>query len=122
MDYGAIVVNGSDVPVEPINPIASFYASVSRKTLKGNPENGYEPNQKMTRLEALKTYTINAAYAAFEEDIKGSIEIGKYADFTVLSNNIITIPEDKILQTDILYTIINGQIEYKNWSAKIQIN
>ena len=122
MDYGAIVVNGSDVPVEPINPIASFYASVSRKTLKGNPENGYEPNQKMTRLEALKTYTINAAYAAFEEDIKGSIEIGKYADFTVLSKNIITIPEDKILQTDILYTIINGQIEYKNWSAKIQIN
>jgi len=114
MDYGAIVVNGSDVPVEPINPIASFYASVSRKTLKGNPENGYEPNQKMTRLEALKTYTINAAYAAFEEDIKGSIEIGKYADFTVLSKNIITIPEDEILQTDILYTIINGQIEYKN--------
>ena len=114
MDYGAIVVNGSDVPVEPINPIASFYASVSRKTLKGNPENGYEPNQKMTRLDALKTYTINAAYAAFEEDIKGSIEIGKYADFTVLSKNIITIPEDKILQTDILYTIINGQIEYKN--------
>ena len=122
MDYGAIVVNGSDVPVEPINPIASFYASVSRKTLKGNPENGYEPNQKMTRLEALKTYTINAAYAAFEEDIKGSIEIGKYADFTVLSKNIITIPEDEILQTDILYTIINGQIEYKNCSAKIQIN
>ena len=68
----------------------------------------------MTRLEALKTYTINAAYAAFEEDIKGSIEIGKYADFTVLSKNIITIPEDEILQTDILYTIINGQIEYKN--------
>ena len=114
IDYGAIVVNGSDVPGEPSNPIASFYASVSRKTLKGNPENGYEPNQKMTRLEALKTYTINAAYAAFEEDIKGSIEIGKYADFTVLSKNIITIPEDEILQTDILYTIINGQIEYKN--------
>ena len=113
-DHGAIVVNGSDVPVEPINPIASFYASVSRKTLKGNPKNGYEPNQKMTRLEALKTYTINAAYAAFEEEVKGSIEIGKYADFTVLSQNIITIPEREILKTKVIYTIINGKIEYKN--------
>ena len=113
-DHGAIVVNGSDVPVEPINPIASFYASISRKTLKGNPKNGYEPNQKMTRLEALKTYTINAAYAAFEEEVKGSIEIGKYADFTVLSQNIITIPEREILKTKVIYTIINGKIEYKN--------
>jgi len=113
-DHGAIVVNGSDVPVEPINPIASFYASVSRKTLKGNPKNGYEPNQKMTRLEALKTYTINAAYAAFEEEVKGSIEIDKYADFTVLSQNIITIPEREILKTKVIYTIINGKIEYKN--------
>ena len=113
-DHGAIVVNGSDVPVEPINPIASFYASVSRKTLTGNPKNGYEPNQKMTRLEALKTYTINAAYAAFEEEVKGSIEIGKYADFTVLSQNIITIPEREILKTKVIYTIINGKIEYKN--------
>jgi hypothetical protein len=67
----------------------------------------------MTRLEALKSYTINAAYGAFEEDIKGSIEIGKYADFTVLSQNIITVPEDQILNTKVRYTIINGQIEYK---------
>ena len=68
----------------------------------------------MTRLEALKSYTINAAYAAFEEKIKGSIEIGKYADFTVLSKNIITIPENQLLNTKVLYTIINGKIEYKN--------
>ena len=67
----------------------------------------------MTRLEALKSYTINAAYAAFEEDIKGSIDIGKYADFTVLSKNIITIPENEILNTKVLYTIINGKIEYQ---------
>ena len=79
----------------------------------GKPEGGYEPNQKMTRLEALKSYTINAAYGAFEEDIKGSIEIGKYADFTVLSQNIITVPEDQILNTKVRYTIINGHIEYK---------
>ena len=114
IDTGAIIVNGSDAPVEPINPLASFYSSVTRKTLKGFPNNGYEPKQKMTRLEALKSYTINAAYAAFEENIKGSIEIGKYADFTVLSKNIITVPENEILNTKVLYTIINGKIEYQN--------
>ena len=113
MDRGAIIVNGTDVPVEPIDPIASFYASVSRQTLKGKPKGGFEPQQKMTRLETLKSYTINAAYGAFEENIKGSIEVGKYADFTILSQNIITIPEDKILNTKILYTIINGKIEYQ---------
>ena len=113
IDSGAILINGTDVPVEPIDPIASIYASTARKTLKGKPKGGYEPNQKMTRLEALKSYTINAAYGAFEEDIKGSIEIGKYADFTVLSQNIITVPEDQILNTKVRYTIINGQIEYK---------
>ena len=113
IDSGAILINGTDAPVEPIDPIASIYASTARKTLKGKPEGGYEPNQKMTRLEALKSYTINAAYGAFEEDIKGSIEIGKYADFTVLSQNIITVPEDQILNTKVRYTIINGQIEYK---------
>mgnify|MGYP001335906456 FL=1 len=114
IDHGAVIVNGTDVPVEPIDPIASFYASVTRKTLKGVPKNGYEPKQKMTRLEALKSYTINAAFAAFEEKIKGSIEIGKYADFTVLSKNIITVPDNQLLNTKVLYTIINGKIEYKN--------
>ena len=112
IDNGAILINGTDVPVEPINPIASFYASVSRKTLNGNPKGGYEPNQKISRIEALKSYTINAAYGAFEEKIKGSIEVGKYADFTVFSKNIMTIPEDEILNTKIVYTIINGKIEY----------
>ena len=101
------MVNGSDVPVEPINPIACFYASVSRKTLSGMPNNGYEPRQKMTRMEALKSYTINAAYGAFEEDIKGTVEIGKYADFTVFSQNIMTVPESEILKTKVTHTIIN---------------
>ena len=113
INHGAILINGSDVPVEPIDPIASFYASTTRKTLKGFPDFGYEPKQKMTRIEALKSYTLNAAYGAFEENIKGSIEIGKYADFTVFSQNLITIPEDKILDTKILYTIVNGVVEYQ---------
>ena len=112
IDSGAILINGTDVPVEPIDPIASFYASTTRQTLKGKPKGGYEPRQKMTRLEALKSYTINVAYGAFEEDIKGSISVGKYADFTVLSQNIITVPDNQILNTKVTHTIVNGVIEY----------
>ncbi|MBH31676.1 MAG: amidohydrolase [Candidatus Marinimicrobia bacterium] len=110
---GAVVINGTDAPVEPVSPIASFYASVSRKTLKGEPVGGYEAWEKMTRGEALKSYTLAAAYGAFEENIKGSIEAGKLADFTVLSRDIMTVPENQILGTKILYTIVNGEIAYQ---------
>ena len=110
---GAVVINGTDVPVEPISPIESFYASVTRKTLEGAPPDGYEPWQKMTRGEALKSYTLAAAYGAFEEDFKGSIKVGKVADLTILSRDIMTVPDDAILGTKILYTIVNGKIEYK---------
>ena len=110
---GAVVINGTDVPVEPISPIESFYASVTRKTLKGEPADGYEPWQKMTRVEALKSYTLSDAYGSFEEDFKGSIKVGKVADFTVLSHDIMTVPDDVILDTKIIYTIVNGKIEYK---------
>ena len=115
IESGAVLVNGTDAPVEPINPIESFYASVTRKTLEGQPDTGYEPEEKMTRIEALESYTINGAYAAFEENIKGSIEVGKLADFTVLDQDILTIQEDKILDTKILMTIIGGQIKYNNF-------
>lgn len=111
-DSGAHLMNGTDVPVEPVNPIACFYASVTRKTLDGEPENGYEPEQKMTREQALKTYTINGAFGSFEEEIKGSIEIGKLADFVILDKDIMTIPEDEILSTKVFMTILNGQIVY----------
>jgi predicted amidohydrolase YtcJ len=110
---GARVVNGTDVPVEPINPIASFYASVSRKTLKGMPEGGFEPEEKMTREQALRSYTLDAAYGAFEESIKGSIERGKLADFTILSKDIMTIPETELLSTEVVMTILGGKILYK---------
>ena len=96
-DSGAMVINGTDVPVEPINPIASFYALVTRQTLGGMPAGGYEPDQKLNRLQALKTYTLNAAYGAFEENIKGSIEAGKLADFTVFDQDILSIPDDQLL-------------------------
>lgn len=109
LQSGAIIVNGSDVPVEPIDPLASFYASVTRKTLQGTPEGGFEPDQKMTREQALKSYTLDAAFGAFEEDIKGSIEVGKLADFTVFSQDIMEIPEQEIINTEVVYTIIGGK-------------
>jgi predicted amidohydrolase YtcJ len=110
---GARIVNGTDAPVEPLNPIPSFYASVTRKTLKGDPPGGYEPEQKLTRDQALKSYTIDAAYGAFEEGIKGSIEPGKLADFTVFSEDIMTIPEDEILKTEVSMVIVDGKVAYK---------
>lgn len=112
IDNGSLIVNGTDAPVEPVDPMASFYASVSRKTLQGKPENGYEPAQKMTRREALKSYTIWAAYGAFMEDQVGSIELGKLADFTILDRDIMTIPEEEILATKVVMTIIGGEIVY----------
>jgi predicted amidohydrolase YtcJ len=113
LQSGVPIVNGTDVPVEPINPIASFYASVSRKTLKGTPEGGYEPDQKMTREQALKSYTLDAAYGAFEEDIKGSIIAGKLADFTIYNQDLMTVAEDDILNTSIVMTIFDGKIVYE---------
>lgn len=110
---GIPIVNGTDVPVEPLNPIPSFYASVSRKTLKGTPEGGYEPEQKMTREQALKSYTLDAAYGAFEEDIKGSISVGKLADFTIYNQDLMTVEEDAILNTEVVMTIFDGKIVYE---------
>jgi predicted amidohydrolase YtcJ len=113
LQSGVPIVNGTDVPVEPLNPIASFYASVSRKTLKGTPEGGYEPEQKMTRTQALKSYTLDAAYGAFEENIKGSISSGKLADFTIYNQDLMTVEENQILNTEIVMTIFNGKVVYK---------
>jgi predicted amidohydrolase YtcJ len=86
LQSGARIVNGTDAPVEPIDPVACFFASVTRQTLEGQPPGGFEPRQKMTREQALKSYTLDAAFGAFEERIKGSIEVGKYADFTVFQS------------------------------------
>ena len=110
---GANLMNGTDAPVEPVNPLGSFYASVTRQTLGGTPENGYEPDQKLTREQALRAYTINNAYGAFEEDIKGTIEIGKVADFTVFSKDIMKVEPKKILSTEVEYTIVDGKVVYQ---------
>jgi predicted amidohydrolase YtcJ len=107
---GAVLINGTDPPVEDISPIANFYCSVTRRMANGSI---FFPEQRLTRQQTLESYTINNAYAAFEEDIKGSLVPGKLADITVLSKNIMTIPEDEILETEILYTIIAGQIKHQ---------
>jgi hypothetical protein len=110
MKSGAIVGNGTDAPVEDVSPIACFYASVSRKLKDGTV---FYPDQRMSREEALKTYTWNNAYAAFEENLKGSLVLGKLADITVLSRDIMTIPEDEILSTDVVYTIVGGKVVFQ---------
>jgi predicted amidohydrolase YtcJ len=110
MKSGAVVTNGTDAPVEDVDPIASFYASVTRKAANGEVFYG---DQKMSRLEALRSYTINNAFAAFEEDVKGSLSLGKLADITVLSKDIMTIPDDDIRTAKVAYTIIGGKIAYR---------
>jgi predicted amidohydrolase YtcJ len=110
MKSGAVITNGTDAPVEDVDPIASFYATVSRKLKDGSV---FYPDQRMTRLEALRSYTLNGAFAAFEERAKGSLEIGKYADIAVLSKDITTIPEDEIPTTQVSYTIVAGKVRYK---------
>ena len=111
MKSGAIIDNGTDAPVEDVSPIACFYAAVSRKLKDGTV---FYPDQRMSREEALRSYTWNNAYAAFEEKVKGSLETGKLADITVLSRDIMTIPEDQIPSTDIVYTIVGGKVMYEN--------
>ena len=115
MKTGAVVGNGTDTPVEDVDPIPSYYASVTRKTKDGKVFYG---DQRMSRMEALRSYTINNAFAAFEEDVKGSLSIGKLADITVLTKDITTVPDDEILQAKVAYTIIGGKIAYKAQSPK----
>ncbi|MEW6701208.1 MAG: amidohydrolase [Bacteroidota bacterium] len=107
---GTTICNGTDAPVEDIDPIKSFYSSVTRKLPDGSE---FYPLQKMSRLEALKSYTINGAYASFEEKIKGSIKVGKLADLVVLSNDLLNCSDDDILKTRVLYTIVGGKVLYK---------
>jgi len=109
LDSGAIVINGTDVPVEPVNPLGSFYASVTRKMADGTP---FFPEQCMTRLEALRSYTRDAAFAAFEENDKGTLRPGKLADLVVLTNDLRTVAEERIMSTRVRFTIVGGKIVY----------
>ena len=110
MRSGAVVTNGTDAPVEDVDPIASYYATVSRMMRDGER---FYPKQRMSRMEALKSYTISCAYAAFEEDIKGTLTPGKLADIVVLSQDILTVAEAKIRDAEVLYTIVGGEVKYE---------
>jgi len=110
MDAGAIVTNGTDTPVEDVDPVMSFYGSVTRKTRDGVV---FVPEQRVTREEGLRAYTLNNAYAAFEEKEKGSLTSGKLADIVVLSKNIMTVPEDEIPTTRVDLTILGGKVRYE---------
>jgi predicted amidohydrolase YtcJ len=109
-DSGAIVTNGTDTPVEDVNPIPSFYGMVARVAKDGKV---FVPSQRLTRAEALRAYTLNNAYASFMERDLGSLTPGKYADVTVLSKDIMTIPEAEIPSARADYTIVGGTVRYE---------
>lgn len=111
LDAGVTIANGTDAPVEDVDPIECFYASVTRK----RADNGFEffPEQRMSRAEAVYSYTLGNAYAAFEDTFKGSLEKGKVADMVVLSNNLLECSDEEILETDVLMTILNGEVVYE---------
>lgn len=105
---------GTDWPVEPLDPMRGLYSAVTRKNIEFDyPENGWFPEQKLTVAEAIKACTIGSAYASFEEDIKGSLKVGKLADIVILSKNIFDIAPKEILTTEVLFTILGGKIVYK---------
>ena len=110
MKSGATVINGTDAPVEDVDPIASYYATVTRKLADGT---AFYPDQKMSRIEGLKSYTLWAAFGGFEEKTKGSLAPGKLADITVLSKDITTVPDDQIRQAKVVYTIVGGRVVHQ---------
>jgi predicted amidohydrolase YtcJ len=112
LNTGVIIANGTDFPVEQVNPLITFHSAVSRQDSTGWPEGGWYPSQVMTRDEALKSMTIWAAYAGFQEKVMGSISPGKYADFVIVDRDIMTVPASEILGAHVLSTWIGGKAVY----------
>jgi predicted amidohydrolase YtcJ len=110
LESGAHIGNGTDAPVEDVSPIQCFYASVTRRMKNGET---FYPEQKMTRMEALRSYTLENAYAAFEENLKGALKPGMLGDITVLSKDILTISDDELLTAQVDYTIVGGKVAYQ---------
>jgi predicted amidohydrolase YtcJ len=113
LDSGAVLAFGSDSPVAPINPIYGVYAAVTRRTLDDKNPNGWLPEQKITVLETVRAFTWGSAYAEFQENVKGTLEVGKLADFVILSDDIFTIDPVKIRDAKVLMTVVNGRIVYE---------
>jgi predicted amidohydrolase YtcJ len=106
---GALITNGTDVPVEDIDPLASFRATVTREMADGRR---FHPEQSLTRQEALESYTVNNAYAAFEENIKGSLAPGKLADFVVLDRDILAVPDGELAGARVQHTVLGGRVVF----------
>ncbi len=113
LNTGVIIPNGTDFPVEQVNPLITFHSAVTRQDSTGWPDGGWYPEQRMTRDEALRSMTIWAAYAGFQENLMGSITPGKYADFTVLDQDIMTVPANDILKTNVVATYMGGKAVYE---------
>ncbi|UCE20630.1 MAG: amidohydrolase [Gemmatimonadota bacterium] len=113
LDTGVRIPFGSDFPVESPNPLWGIYAAVTRQDHQGWPKGGWYPEQKLSVYEAVKGFTLDAAYGAFEEDIKGSLEVGKLADLVVLSKDIFEVPAGEILNTEVLMTVVGGEVVYE---------
>ncbi len=116
LDWSGKIALGTDFPVEKVNPLNTFYSAVARKDLKGKPSEGYLKENALSRVEALKGMTVWAAYSNFEESLKGSIEKGKYADFVILTKDIMNIPEKEILNVGVVATIVNGNIVFQQFN------
>ena len=114
IDLGVVVAGGSDAPVEIGDPRIEFYAAVARKDLDGFYDKGWHLEQAVTREEALKMFTIWPAFAAFQEDVNGTIEVGKLADLTIFSKDIMKVPEEEILEAQVIMTIVNGKIVFED--------
>lgn len=112
LKLGVIVAGGSDAPVERGEPMIEFYAAVARKDLQGRSGEGWHPEERVTREQALKLFTLWPAIAAFEENSRGTLEVGKLADLTILDLDIMRVPEADILKAKTLYTVVNGEIVY----------
>ena len=116
LDWSGKIALGTDFPVEKVNPLNTFYSAVARKDLKGKPSEGYLKENALSRVEALKGMAVWAAYSNFEESLKGSIEKGKYADFVILTKDIMNIPEKEILNVGVVATIVNGNIVFQQFN------
>ena len=115
LDWSGKIALGTDFPVEKVNPLLTFYSAVARKDVDGNPSEGFLKENALTRKEALKGMTIWAAYSNFEDSFKGSIEKGKFADFVILTKDIMKVPEQEITSAEVVATIVNGSIVFQKF-------